>query len=306
MSLCTRLAAAALLTLLSVSAAVAEPFALATAFDGVYRVDLATREASLVGEMGLYGTQYIAVEGLTYAPDGKVYGVSDNIKALFRIDPLVAGASFIGSIGLAGQGQPPLDNLDTSLAATADGRFWLASAYTGQLWRVDPATGATSLVGATGVKVSSLAARGNVLYAAGSRGDEALYTIDTTTARATRIASFRNVTGYAASVSLAFDRDGTLYAVVNYNPPEHDSDPLTQWSDLARIDTTTWQMTRLGTITGPNELRTLAIRGFTIAPPVAGGIAVTEIPAASSRLLALLASLIAGVALVSLRRRPAR
>ena len=151
MSLRSSIATAALLTLLGTSCGWAEPLGVATAFDGAYRVDLGARSATELGLTGQYASQLIAVEGMAYAPDGKLFAVSDNLKALFRLDPVTGAASFVGPLGLSGEG--PYSNLDTAFAITADGQAWLASAVVGKLWGVNLGTGAATEIGDTGVKL---------------------------------------------------------------------------------------------------------------------------------------------------------
>lgn len=286
---------AALLTLLAAGPVRAEPSAVFAAFDGIYKTDLASPGANFVGnfvgETGFSAGLLIAIEGMTYSPDRVLYGVSDNLKVFVRIDQTSGLATIIGPLALGGEGQ--FNNLDPALAATSDGRFWLTSATLGKLWRLDPASGSTTLVGDLGVTITGLAARGNSLFGAGSRGDEGLYRIDTDTGHATLIARFNDVIPYAASISLAFDDQDRLWAAVNYNPPPNDSGPIATWSDLALIDVSTGAIALQGVLTGPDELQTIPIRGLAItAPHVVGGAPVDTIPAVSTWSLLMLVGLI--------------
>lgn len=283
-------AAAVLFALLATGTVGAEPVAVFAAFDGIYTVDLARPSANFVGETGSYAGQLIAIEGMAYAPDRVLYGVSDNAKAVVRIDATSGAATVIGPLTLDGQGQ--FNNADPALAATADGRFWLSSATLRKLWRLDPASGATILVGDLGVTITGLAARGNELFGAGSRGDEGLYRIDTSTGRAVLIARFGSAIPYAASISLAFDEQDRLWAAVNYNPPQDDNGPIANWNDLALIDTTTGAIALQGALTGPRQLSTIPVRGLAITAPHAGsGVAVNTVPATSTWFLLLLVML---------------
>jgi MYXO-CTERM domain-containing protein len=70
---------------------------------------------------------------------------------------------------------------------------------------------------------------------------------------------------------MSFDGVGTLGAVINYVPPEHDTDIPADWSDLATIDPTTGAVHVLGPITGPESLKQVGMKGFTTGPAPCGG-----------------------------------
>src|SRR5262245_51876600 len=148
MSLRSHIAAAALLTLLGASRCWAGPMALVSNVDAVYKVDLAVRQATYLGETGFYGGLPVAVEGLAYGPDGKLYAATDNLKSLFRVAPQTAVSSYVGALSIAGV--PTNTNIDPAFAITADGRGWIASWAQNKLWQVDLGTGATTLVGTLG------------------------------------------------------------------------------------------------------------------------------------------------------------
>ena len=285
MSLRSHIATAALLTLLGSANCWAEPLGVIAALDGVYRVDLATRQATELGFTGQYAGQLVAVEGMAYSPDGTLYSVADNLKSLFRIDPRNGAASFVGPLGLSGEGQ--FSNLDTAFAITADGRAWLASAVVGKLWQVDLGTGTASPVGDLGFKVSGLAARGNELFAAGCRGDEGLYRVDQDTGAARLIGGFKKEVPYAPTISIGFDAQNKLWAVINYNPPQTNGS-LSTWSDLAEVDVEAGTIKLDGSLTGPDSLRTIAIRGLSIAAPTAVTATVDPVPAGGPLAIGLL------------------
>ncbi|MBL8300890.1 MAG: hypothetical protein JNN30_21320 [Rhodanobacteraceae bacterium] len=310
MSLRARPAAAALLALLTASAVTAEPFALAPAYDQIYRVDLATRTATLVGATGQFAGQPIVLKGMAYAPSGSLLASSDNTKSLFRLDFLNSKPSFVGSLGLAGQGDPArFDALDLSYAVTCDGSAWLASGVTRKLWKVDTNTGATSYVGTTGARITGLAARGRDLYGTGDYENPSLFRINTSTGSATAIGSFNVSSSKISSVWPAFDSSGQLWAAVSYIPPPPPAANAfpPDWSDLARLDPASGAMTLLGPITGPEDLRSVPLFGFAIAPqaPCPTGVVATPqpVPAGSPTGYALLAGLVALLASFGLRRR---
>jgi len=269
------------------------------AFDTLYRIDLGTREATRVGAAGRYSGQTIGnISGLSMTADGTLYAAAGGFKVLVRIDPASGQATVIGDLGLNGQGDPGRnDALDLNMAAGCNGTLWLSSAFANKLWTVDPATGATHLVGPTGHALTGLVANGAQLYGAGGKGDNTFYRVDPDTGAATAIGAFGPaVTRWVNSISMSFDESGTLWAVINYVPPENDTDIPPDWSDLATIDPMTGKVHVLGPITGPDALKQVGMKGFTTGPAPCGTIAPSPAPIDSSWMLALLAGLLALVA----------
>jgi hypothetical protein len=315
MSLRARPAAAALLSFVAVSSASAEPLAYAPAFDQLYSVDLANGKATLIGPTGAYAGLPVIIKGLAFTPNGRLTGSSDNTKTLFQLDFRRATASPVGSLGLAGQGDPArFDAMDLSYAVTCDGSAWLASGVARKLWRVDAQSGMTSLVGSTGVRLTGLAARGRELFATGDYDNPSLFKVNTQTGGVTTVGSFNLPTSTSskiASVWPAFDPSGTLWAAVSYIPPPPPAaNPFPpDWSDLARIDPNSGFMSILTPITGPEDLRGVPLFGLAIAPPAACPTGVPDpepVPAGSPPLNLLLGALLALGAWFGLRRRALR
>jgi hypothetical protein len=250
---------AAVLSIAPISLAQAEPMAYGVAYNELYRIDLGTRQATLVGAIGDFaGLPLINLSGLTYGPGQALYAVSGNQKGLIRINANSGAATFVGSFGLTAQGQGQFGALDLSMTYGCDGSFWLASGITKDLWRVNANTAATTLVGSTGRQISGLAMRDGVLYGTGIGSDQGLYRISTETAVATPVGPF---TGSVPWIDPSFGSDGALWATLSYNPPFN-----RDWSDLARIDVATGVLTNLGTITGPEILRGFSMKGLAVAP----------------------------------------
>jgi hypothetical protein len=280
------------------------------AYDTLFQFGLTSHTATEVGNAGRYGGQPIAnLSGLSFAPEGDaLYAVAGGMNSLVRIDPETGHASIIGLFGLAGQGDPNRnDALDLGMTFGCDGTLWLVSAYAGKLWTVDSGNGATKLVGTTGQAITGLVANGNVLYGAGGRGDNGFYRINTSTGEAKRIGDFGD-DRWINSVSMSFDADGKLWAVLNYVPPAPGSTTVPDWADLATIDVATGKLTIVGPITGPESLRQLGMKGFAIGPPrctLGGGSAVTA-PVGTPPWLLALAGLLVAVSAAALRRRALR
>lgn len=296
---------------LSASGANAETVAYGEAFDTLYRIDLAGHTAVEIGPAGTYGGQRIGnVSGLSYSLDGDLYAAVGGMNALSRIDASDGSATILGNLGLAGQGDPQRnDALDLGMTFTCDGTLWLVSAFAGKLWTVNPQNGATTLVGNTGHTITGIVALGNTLFGAGGREDNTFYRINTDTGAATAIGSFGDAPAtWINSVSMSFDDKGTLWAVLNYVPPAPGSVSVPDWSDLARINVSSGEITIVGPITGPESLSQVGMKGFAVGPPrcVAGAGTPITTPVGSPPWLAGLAGLVVLLAGWTLRRRATR
>jgi hypothetical protein len=232
----------------------AEPVAYGVGFSDLYRVDLGTGQATRVGAIG-----YNDVEGLALTDFGTLLGAVDGTAGaggtasdfLVRIDAGTGSGTLIGSLsGLAGQG--PNGQLDYGLAQTCDGRLWLATETTQELYELDRNSGATRRVGSTGAAISGLAARGTELYGVSAGASPALFRLNTETGAASLVGAL-NAGGTVANVGLDFDAAGTLWAVLDPN----DVTP----SRAARIDLATGRATVTASI-GAN----IGFKGLAIAP----------------------------------------
>ncbi len=229
----------------------------------LYRIDLATRSASLVGAAGLVGGAYTYnVRGLSFAPNGQLYAVSEDLAVLLQISAASGKATLIGALNL---NTSPNVTLDLSLAFTCDGNAWLASATTGNFWQVNTTNGATTPIGNLGSTITGLAAQGNILYGTGSQANQNLYTIDTTNAKTTLVGAYGGTTGAVHTISPGFDSSGQLWAILD-NIPGYNTNTIETWSNLAQINAA-GAMSKLGTITGQTLVTGVGLVGLAIAPP---------------------------------------
>jgi hypothetical protein len=286
-------------------AALAEPVGFATGDRDLYRINLATGQATLVGSTG-----FVDVEGLAFAPDGTLYGAVDfgvpstaPTDFLVRINTSTGAATAVGQLsGLQGLG--PTGNLDYGLAFTCDGRLWLSSDTTRQLWEVNPATAQTRLVGALPAAISGLAARGNILFGLSVEATPRLFRIDQETAAAT-VVGVLALADVMYDAGLDFDADGRLWATIDYFTPPSGVPPLR--NDIAEIDPATGQILALRAISGAGSgIGTVQMEGLAIAPT--GGCrtgpgAPEAIPGPGLPLLLLLGLLAAGVGMRQLACR---
>lgn len=278
MNLRARFAAAAIFILFSLRVE-AEPFGYSMAFDQLFRIDLATGQAEFIGVAGTVGGVRIGdIEGLTFSPDGQLYAVSDGIKALLRIDPKTGAATVVGPINLSyppdlpnRSDYPPLTGqIDPALAFSCDGKLWMTSGTHEAMWELNPQTAeATYFIGIG--KPTGLAFHGNEFYVAYSRGMEFLGRFDQKNfALKMVVVGFDSLIPYTNVISLGFDSQEHLWMILNFNPPRNGAAPLAKWSEYARIDRATVDLSTLkmmGPITGPKNLEYVGLKGLAIAPP---------------------------------------
>ncbi|MFZ2235737.1 MAG: hypothetical protein WBP11_00410 [Dokdonella sp.] len=288
--------------------------AFGVAFTDLYRINLDTRIASYVGFSGFSNGQLIGqIRGLNLLPNGDLIAVSGNLRALLRINKSTGAATVTGNLNLDGSGQFGT-TLDLSMTVGCDGNYWLASAVTGQLWKVDPATAQPTLIGSMGHKITGVVAYGDTLYGAGGQGDTGFYRINMATAVTTMVGSYGPALPWVNVVAMNFDEDGTLYASLSYNPGPPGSTVLVNWSDLATINTSTGAITNLGNITGPSALRRQSMNAFVIAPtqcpvvvpPPPEPVGDPNVPVPVNSPLALALLLLSMIALAGLERRRRR
>lgn len=271
-------------------------------YDRFYRIDLATLEATSLGEVGDVGGYHMAdLSGLTTTPDGRLYVASDTLKGLIRVDPGSGDGTFVGYFGINSTAP-----MDFGMTASCQGFLWLASPVTRQLWKVDPSTGNASQVGMMDHSITGLAVYGDKLYGVGGRGEEGWYGIDTETGASSLIGGLGSMVDYITSASPAIGANGQVLAAFNYVPPPKGQLPP-DWSDLATIDRDNGATEIVGSITGPQGLQGIGVRGFTLGPPVCATKPMKQgpVPAPTldewGRLLLMLAML--AVALAGMRRR---
>lgn len=296
--------------LLSAAALVAHaaPVGYASGFDSLYRIDLSNAHATKVGAFGSVGsTPILNVDALAFAPDNTLFGVSDNLRQLIRIDTSSGRATLVGSLDITVSGAGQFNNLDFGLAFTCDGRLWLASDVRGLLWEVNPATGLARQVGSTGAKISGLAGKDRQLYGVGVSGDEALYRINTDTGAATRIGPLAPNLSFV-DAGLDFDATGKLWLTIDYLVAP-DGQPQILRNDLAYVDVATGAATIVGPITGAGSgIDTVQMEGLAVAGPAAcsigGGVPLgSPVPALSLPGRGVLLALVLLIAGLALRRR---
>ncbi|MCK7594418.1 DUF4394 domain-containing protein [Pseudomarimonas salicorniae] len=293
------LAAAACLPL----AAMADPVAYGVGFRDLYRVDLATGTHTRVGPVG-----FNDIEGLAFVGLNELYGAVDFTRDsggtatdfLIRINVSTGQGTLVGPLsGLAGAG--PDGQLDYGLAATCDGRLWLSSETTQELWEVSRLNGGVRRVGSTGASLSGLAGRESTLYGVSVGDGASLFRINPETGETVRVGAL-GVGGPIENVGLDFDANGVLWATLD---PRDSARP----TRVVRINLDTGAATLVSNIN-----LDVGIKGLAIATPPActtggggGGAsftnAPTEVPGPGPLLLGLLAALTGLLGVRGLARR---
>jgi hypothetical protein len=301
---------AVLAILSAATGANAQTVGYAAGYDTLYRVALESGAATSVGKFGSVGSgaglvPIADVEGLAFAPGGELYAVSDARDLLIRVDTATGQATVVGSLGLRGQGGNQFNNLDFGLAFTCDGRLWLSSDVSRQLWRVDPATGATTLVGNIDQPISGLASWNGELYGVGVADRHNVYRIDAATAQATLVGHLGTAfTVYDAGAD--FDAQGRLWITLDsLAPPE--GLPSVYQEDLVRVDIANGATLDTRLITGIGSgINIVQMEALAIAPPSCGNgggtAAANPVPVQSPWMLWLMALALAGLGISSLRR----
>lgn len=222
----------------------------------------------------------VCVDGLTFSPAGVLYGYTlpptngPGVESdLVTIDTATGAQTEVGPMGHA--------FFEGGMTFDKDGKLWLysepdddsCSSGFNCLYAVDPATGATTVVGGPGIPgflPTGLAADCSTVFATGtiasgfSDGDS-LYTVNTATGAVTEVGA-TDVEVYTEG--LDFAADGTLYSIgepytggpVFYAPKSFTVDPATGTGSNVQ----TW----VSNDTTPTQIFGLAIAGFSCTPPV--------------------------------------
>jgi hypothetical protein len=247
---------------------------------------------ALVSTVGAIG---YAVTGLAVHPTtGVLYGSTSNNSglspgSLISINKATGAGTLIGSFGFPGQTM-------ADLTFTSDGTLygWL-EANVDDLHTINLVTGAATVVGNSGLSTfgSGLGANGaNVLYYSGDGNRGELRTINRTTGLPATVATLSGGTSPDDSPlgAIKFSPGGVMYAVII------DFGQAARPTQLVTINPATAVITDLGP--SVNMLDAIAFDG---APAPAA--AVVPVPTLSQWALIIMAVLLAGAAMMVVRRR---
>lgn len=191
--------------------------------DNLYAIDLATGSATLRGKVTSLGATRTDVEGLAFAPDGRLWGIDEDSLTLFPVSTVTGVVDHLSEVTL--QGLTPPGN-DFGLTFTCTGELFATSVRTQSLYRVSLGGTATQVgaAGALGANISALAAwgepaqlygLGNGLLDGGGVDSRRLYRIDPGTGIATEVGPIGGAVADYNQAGLSFDEVGQLWAITD-------------------------------------------------------------------------------------------
>lgn len=284
------------------------------------RVDLSSGAYTVIGDTG-----YIDVEGLAFSPDGTLYGVDDATKTLLTIDLETGQATPVGSgNGNLGLPQGLENSRDFGLTFHRSGTLWLSSDVTGEVWRVDPATGALDLVvtssgggsasydggdgkshSGTQPHLTGMASCGNRLYGISVNGEQSLYRMERDTFAIEQVGSLGAGLQFDDG-GLSFDGSGILWGIADrstFRPPgASEPNVLNDASIIFSVDTATGAASQVATTVVGAESLAIAPPGPCPQGQDQGQVLTESIPVSTPAGLALLILALALGAWPALRR----
>jgi len=285
--------------------------------DSLYQIDLATGVEELKGKLvtGISDDARRDTEGLAIMSDGTLWGVDDESRTLF---PINKGAGFVDiSREVPLTSFPPQQQVfgghDFGMTSSCDDTLYIVSVQTQTLHelKLDGSSEIIGTTGALGANISAISAYGNPvkLYGLGNGTFEDgsvdapnLYSIDLDTGVAAVIGPLGAAVSNYDQAGLAFDDDGTLWAITDRRIV-NDKEAANKPSEILQIDIATgtatlvWTTTEVGfeslAITSPGVCLS-EVPNEDVIPPAAA------IPTLSptGRLLAIFILLLAGMAVL--------
>ena len=194
--------------------------------DSLYLIDLATGIEQRQGPLVSGNDDRIDTEGLAIAPGGELWGVDDESRTLFPINPGSGSVNYLDEISLADFLQNGRN--DFGMTFSCDNSLYITSVVEQTLYKFDPDNNYTETTvgsnGALGANISAIAAIGNPtrLYGLGNGQLEDgktdspnLYSININTGVASLIGALGNQAGEYNQGGLAFDENGVLWAITD-------------------------------------------------------------------------------------------
>jgi len=199
--------------------------------DYLWSINLNSGVATRIGYTG-YGD----VESLSFSATGVLYGVDEDTRRLVTCSVSTGACAGVGSLGL-GFFQ------DTGLSFDDSGGLWMStdepSPY--NFYRLNPTSGAATLIGAQGQEVTGLAFGGGIVYGLGGDNHDNLVVMNRTTGAATPVGPLATVRLMDGGIE--FDGEGVLWAISD--PQNTAAVP----SQVFTINTATGAATLVATVT---------------------------------------------------------
>ena len=274
--------------------------------NALYRINLSTGQTEYIGWTG-----FIDIEGLAFSSDGTLYGASDEDNTLVLISTETGSASAINN-QRTNIGIPLGEVLDFGLSFTCSGDLLMVSDRRSTLYRVDAIADpdndlSVKRIGEEGqlnAPITAIAAWGDKLFGLGQGLDANdqidspnLYRINAETGGSELIGPLGAQASPYANAGLAFDEDGTLWAVTDRLVGAD----INMTSEILQIDPKT------GTATKITEADIVGFESLAIGPPMGCDRGTTPEPAPIPTLnafsLSLLVLLLGLVAMTAIRQK---
>jgi hypothetical protein len=219
------------------------------ASDRLWSIDLNTGVATPIGFTG-----FADVESLSFSAAGVLYGVDEGTRQLVTCSLSTGHCTGVGSLGLG-------FFEDTGLSFDSSGGLWMSTDEPSpfNLYRLNPTTGAGTLVGAQGQEVTGLAFGGGILYGLGGDYHDNLVVVNRTTGAATPVGPLAAVRLMDGGID--FDGEGVLWGI-----GDPDDNPDTLPSQVFTINPATGAATLVATVTNSGGTPLLGFESLAIWP----------------------------------------
>jgi len=230
--------------------------------DSLYEIDLGAGSDRHIAQLD---PRYLDVEGLAFAPDGKLYALDDDKLKILELIPGTNAVQVISERSI--QNLPSAGQNDFGMTFACDGTLYISSVRENTLYRLE-LTGTLTPIGTLGANISALAAWGNPteLYGLGNglsnQGNDVfvedapnLYRIDITTGAAGFIGELGGLALPYTEGGLDFDETGQLWAITDRQSPDY------QPSQVLKVSKES------GLAVDAKSLREVGFESLAIAPP---------------------------------------
>jgi hypothetical protein len=178
----------------------------------LYRINLATGAASIIGASG-----FSKIEALALSANDELYGVNPQSAQLVRCSTSTGACTAVGTLS----GIPPAST-NAGLTFDSTGRLFLS--MNAVLYSVDPASASATAIGASGAAISGLASTAPTpactsgLFGIGGNSDQGkFYCLNTTTGAATQLSTLSGATALDGGLD-ADRRTGLIWGLTNESP----------------------------------------------------------------------------------------
>ncbi len=214
----------------------------------LWSIDLTTGVATRIGSTG-----FRDIESLSLRANGVLYGVDDASNQLVTCSTQSGACTGVGSLGV--------DITDTGLSFTSDQTLWMSTDEPGppfRFYRLNPNTGAATVIGPQGQEVTGLAFWNDVLYGLGGDYNDNLVIMNRSTGAATPVGPLLTVSLVDGGID--FDGSGVLWGISD------PSDTETIPSQIFTIDTSTGAATVVATVTDSDDKQLWGFESLAVWP----------------------------------------